>query len=115
MLAAPVSAVCRRGAKKKGRVPQKTAAEDLPVNMKKDGFYTILWDLFLFFFAFPGAAAERSFLFQIIFQLSAAAGMAQFPQGFGFDLADTLPGDAEFLSHFLQGSGAAVVKAETEL
>ena len=41
--------------------------------------------------------------------------MAQFPQGLGLDLADALPGNVEFLAHFLQGAGAAVLDAEAEL
>ena len=45
----------------------------------------------------------------------AAAGVAQFPQGLGLDLADALPGNVEFLAHFLQGAGAAVLDAEAEL
>ncbi len=38
--------------------------------------------------------------------------MAQLANGLVFDLADSLPGDAENLAYFFQGVGAAVVHAE---
>ena len=43
----------------------------------------------------------------------AAAGMAQFAQRFGFDLADALARDREVLADFFQGVLAAVLQAET--
>src|SRR5699024_7089892 len=52
---------------------------------------------------------------QKVLQFLAAAGVAQFSEGLGLDLADALPGDVEFLAHFLQGAGAAVLNAEAEL
>ena len=62
--------------------------------------------------------AEKSWgrrLVQEILQLFAAARMAQLSEGLGLDLADALPGNVEFLAHFLQGTGAAVLDAEAEL
>ena len=62
--------------------------------------------------------AEKSWgrrLVQETLQLFRAAGMAQLSEGLGLDLADALPGNVEFLAHFLQGAGAAVLDAEAEL
>ena len=69
----------------------------------------------------PNALAARawdlpvSFMYpsiQEIAQLFAAAGVAQFPQGLGLDLADALTGDVELLAHLFQGAGSAVLQAE---
>ncbi len=42
----------------------------------------------------------------------AAAGMAQFAQRFGFDLADALAGDGEVLAHFFERVLAAILQAK---
>ena len=47
-------------------------------------------------------------------QFFGAGGVAEFAEGFGFDLADAFAGDVEFFADFLEGSGAAVFDAETE-
>ena len=47
-------------------------------------------------------------LAQIIAQVAAAGGMAQFAQGLGFDLADALAGDLEILADLFQGVVLAV-------
>ena len=52
-------------------------------------------------FVLASQALYLSFLFQVILELLAAAGMAKLPQSFGFDLANPFPGDAEFLAYFL--------------
>src|SRR5437867_665519 len=48
-------------------------------------------------------------------QAVTAAGMAQFAQGLGFDLADALAGDGEVLADLLECVLAAVVEAEPHL
>ena len=52
---------------------------------------------------------------QKVLQLFGAAGVAELAQGLGFDLADALTGDVEFLAHLFQGAGAAVLDAEAQL
>ena len=42
----------------------------------------------------------------------AAGGVTELPQGFGFDLANSLPGDVELLADLLQGVGLAIGEAE---
>src|SRR5713226_1934570 len=54
-------------------------------------------------------------LVQVILQLAAAAGMAQFAQGLGLNLTDALAGDVELFAHFLQRAAAAIVQAEAQL
>ena len=41
--------------------------------------------------------------------------MAQFAQSLRLDLTDALTGDVEFLAHFLQGTGTAVLQAKAKL
>ena len=53
-------------------------------------------------------------LVQKVSQLLAPAGMAQFPQRFGLDLPDTLSGDVELFSDFLESSGPPVHDAEAQ-
>ena len=55
---------------------------------------------------------ESTILIQIILQLAAAAGMAQLPQSFGLDLADTLSSYIKFLADLFQGMGLSVGEAE---
>jgi hypothetical protein len=43
------------------------------------------------------------------FKAMAAAGMAEFAEGFGFDLTNTLAGDGEVLAYFFQRMFAAVL------
>src|SRR5689334_20752727 len=45
----------------------------------------------------------------------AAAGVAQFAEGFCFDLADALAGDREVLADFFERVLAAVLEAEAHL
>ena len=40
--------------------------------------------------------------------------MTEFSERLSLDLTDAFPGDVEFTSDFLQGTGPAVFKAETE-
>ena len=47
--------------------------------------------------------------------MTRAAGMAQFSQRLGLDLADTLTGNIKLFSNLFEGTGSAVVKTETEL
>ena len=49
-----------------------------------------------------------------VFELFASAGVTEFAKSFCFDLTDTFAGYVEFLTNFLKGSGAAVIKTETE-
>ena len=55
----------------------------------------------LFIHIMPGSAIE-------ITDLLRSAGMAELADGLVLDLADTLTGHTEDLTHFLQGVGAAV-------
>ena len=52
---------------------------------------------------------------QEVLQLFAAGGVSQLPQSLGFDLADPFAGDVEFLAHFLQRAGTAILNAEAQL
>ena len=45
----------------------------------------------------------------------AAAGVAQFAEGFGFDLANAFAGDGEMLAHFFERVLATVLQAEAHL
>src|SRR5574340_85325 len=56
-----------------------------------------------------------SAVFQESAQTVAAAGMAEFAQGLGFNLADALAGDREVLPHPLQRVLTAVFQAEAHL
>ena len=60
------------------------------------------------------AACHLCFLFQIIFQFFAAAGMTQFTQGFCLDLTDSFSCDIEFFAHFFQCSGTSVVQTKAQ-
>ena len=51
---------------------------------------------------------------QKVFQLFAAGGMAQFPQGLGLDLADAFSCHIELFAHLFQSAGAAVLNAEAQ-
>ena len=53
-------------------------------------------------------------LVQIIPQLTAAAGVAQLAQGFGFNLPNPLPGHIELLAHLFQCPASPVLKTESE-
>ncbi len=53
-------------------------------------------------------------ILQIIFQLPAAARMAQAAQGAAFDLADALAGQAELLADLFQRVALAVYQAEAQ-
>src|SRR5690606_12059789 len=53
-------------------------------------------------------------LFQKVLQFLTPAGMAQFPQGFGLDLADPFSGHPKDLAHFFQSPGPAVFQTKTE-
>jgi hypothetical protein len=66
--------------------------------------------------------AERKFLrwggsgsrqFDEAFQLPNAGGVAHFPEGLGFDLADPLAGDLELAADFLKRAAVAVLEAES--
>lgn len=48
------------------------------------------------------------------FELTDTGGVAHFPEGLGFDLSDTLTGDLEALTDFLEGSGVPIEEAEAE-
>ena len=54
-------------------------------------------------------------LVQVVLQLAAAAGMAQFAQGLGLNLTDALAGDVELFAHLFQRAAAAIVQAEAQL
>src|SRR2546423_13893223 len=41
--------------------------------------------------------------------------MAQFAQGLGFNLANTLTGDVKLFADFFQGTAATVIETETQL
>ncbi len=49
-----------------------------------------------------------------VLELFAAAGVPEFPQRLGFDLADAFAGHVELLAHFLQRARAAVVQPEAQ-
>ena len=61
------------------------------------------------------AAVKRDKSIQKALQMAGAAGMAELAEGLGLDLADTLAGDVELLTHLLKSAGAAVVETEAEL
>src|SRR5580698_10181850 len=52
--------------------------------------------------------------FQEALKLADAGGVAHFPQGLGFDLANALAGDIELFADFLEGAGIAVTEAEAQ-
>ena len=54
-------------------------------------------------------------LLQVVFEFSAAAGMAQLAQCLGFDLADPLSSSVKLFAYFLQASGSPVLQAESKL
>src|SRR5579875_2193039 len=54
-------------------------------------------------------------LIQVIFQLAAAARMAQLAQGLGLDLPDALACDMELLTHFFKRATASIVQTEAQL
>ena len=56
----------------------------------------------------------RSVSVKVIFELTAAAGMAEFAECLCLNLADTLTGDIELLAYLFQGPGTAVLEAETQ-
>ena len=62
---------------------------------------------------------EKSSFFVILvqkaLQMSGTAGVTELAERFCFDLTDTLAGNIELATHFLQGAGTAVIQAETKL
>src|SRR3984893_8232371 len=54
-------------------------------------------------------------LFEVVFQLLAAARVPELAKGLGFDLADALSGDAEPLPHFFQRPLVPVDQAKSQL
>lgn len=56
----------------------------------------------------------KQLVFDVVLQLARTARMAQFRQGLGLDLANTLTGDAKLAANFLQRSRMPVNKAKTK-
>lgn len=57
-------------------------------------------------------AGAPGVLAQVVTQFAAALGMAQFAQGFGFDLAHALACDLEFFAYILKRAGDAIFQAK---
>src|SRR6266699_6090065 len=54
-------------------------------------------------------------LIQVILQLAAAAGMAQFAQSLSLNLTNAFASDVELFADFLQCAAAAIIQAEAQL
>ena len=59
-----------------------------------------------------GSVGSRSRQLDEAFQLPDAGGVAHFPEGLGFDLADPLAGDLELAADFFKRAAVAVLEAE---
>lgn len=61
------------------------------------------------------SAGGPHLLFQEVFELLAAAGVTQFAQRLGLDLADTFTGYIKLFSYLFQGAAAAILQTEAQL